>query len=81
MTAQRDRDNAKFAYSLHLLHALLKMGLVNEEEYAQIRRGIAAHYAVKRFETNYEDSHTRIGRYPRQKEVTLDREVTLAARL
>lgn len=42
-----DRNNASFAYGVNMLRMLLKMRLIDEEEYKRIVEIQANHYGVK----------------------------------
>ena len=43
-----DINNSAFAYSVNLLRLLLKMQLINQEEYERILEISAAHYGTEK---------------------------------
>ncbi len=47
MNEEQVRNNAMFYYSVNMLRALLKMGLITKEEYEKIVGISAEYYTVK----------------------------------
>lgn len=43
-----DINNSAFAYSVNLLHLLLKMQLITQEEYERILQISTAHYSIEK---------------------------------
>ncbi len=48
MTAEQDKRNAAYAYSIYLLKALHDMELITDREYEKIREISARHYGIKK---------------------------------
>lgn len=48
MTAEQDKKNAAFYYSVNMLRLLLRAELITKEEYRKIVKLSAAHYGCER---------------------------------
>lgn len=48
MTAELDKRNAAYAYSIYLLKVLHDMELITDREYEKIREISARHYGIKK---------------------------------